>query len=125
MKYIISDSNPLFIITNTIECQNLKNIIKNNPEINLIHLNDIFTTSNQNASEIMRLGQSFDANENACVLYTSGSTGQPKGVVLSNFTIMNRLNWQWDEFCLDDFDMGAFKTSLDFVCIFITLFFVI
>lgn len=116
MKYIINDSKPSVIITNTTECQNLKNII-NDQSIQLFHLNDILLETKSNASEIERLGPAFNARDNACVLYTSGSTGLPKGVMLSNFTIMNRINWQWDEFILDDFDLGAFKTSLNFVSI--------
>lgn len=113
MKYIINDSKPLFIVTNSIDCNNLKNIIKDSNNISLIHLNDILQSDSSNEIKYLK---PFDSSFNACVLYTSGSTGQPKGVMLSNLTIMNRINWQWDEFNLDDSDIGAFKTSLNFVC---------
>lgn len=114
MKYIVNDSKPLFIITNTTTCNNLKNIIKDNTNINLIYLSDILQSS-EHDTQIKYLKEKFNSRDNACVLYTSGSTGQPKGVMLSNLTIMNRIQWQWDEFVLDESDVGAFKTSLNFV----------
>ena len=49
----------------------------------------------------------------AAVLYTSGSTGIPKGVRLEHRTILHRLNWQWRVFPYDDEEGPAcFKTAL-------------
>ncbi|XP_015187502.1 PREDICTED: tyrocidine synthase 3 [Polistes dominula] len=52
----------------------------------------------------------------AIVLYTSGSTGIPKGVLLRHSTILNRLNWQWRELPYStDENRCIFKTALTFV----------
>ncbi|KYM95748.1 PREDICTED: mycosubtilin synthase subunit C-like [Cyphomyrmex costatus] len=56
-----------------------------------------------------------DSNELAIVLYTSGSSGVPKGVLISHATVLNRLQWQWSEFpYTDDEKRCVFKTSLTF-----------
>uniref|UniRef100_A0A182S6R2 AMP-dependent synthetase/ligase domain-containing protein n=1 Tax=Anopheles maculatus TaxID=74869 RepID=A0A182S6R2_9DIPT len=50
------------------------------------------------------------------VLYTSGSTGVPKGVRLNHETILNRLQWQWSRFPYTATErIGVFKTALTFV----------
>ncbi|CAD1473045.1 unnamed protein product [Heterotrigona itama] len=52
----------------------------------------------------------------AIVLYTSGSTGTPKGVLLPHATVLNRLQWQWQELpYAKDEEHCIFKTSLTFV----------
>uniref|UniRef100_A0A182JJ91 AMP-dependent synthetase/ligase domain-containing protein n=1 Tax=Anopheles atroparvus TaxID=41427 RepID=A0A182JJ91_ANOAO len=52
----------------------------------------------------------------ALVLYTSGSTGVPKGVRLNHETILNRLQWQWNRFPYSATErVGVFKTALTFV----------
>ncbi|KAG7189638.1 hypothetical protein KM043_017318 [Ampulex compressa] len=57
-----------------------------------------------------------DPKQLAIVLYTSGSTGIPKGVLLPHATVLNRLRWQWRELPFaEDEDRCIFKTSLTFV----------
>lgn len=51
----------------------------------------------------------------AAVLYTSGSTGIPKGVRLEHRTILNRLKWQWRTFPFGSHEVCCFKTALTFV----------
>ncbi|KAJ9597801.1 hypothetical protein L9F63_011343, partial [Diploptera punctata] len=52
----------------------------------------------------------------AIVLYTSGSTGVPKGVRLPHRAILNRLRWQWSTFPYSAGEqVCCFKTALTFV----------
>jgi acyl-coenzyme A synthetase/AMP-(fatty) acid ligase len=116
MEYILNDSKPLCIVTNVRNNSKLMKIIENT-NVELISLSDIFKDdSNKNLKEFQSI-KPFSENDLACVLYTSGSTGLPKGVCLAHFSIMNRINWQWDEFEINsqNKDIGAFKTSLNFV----------
>lgn len=50
------------------------------------------------------------------VLYTSGSTGIPKGCRLRHCIVQNRLEWQWKRFPYSETEIyGIFKTALTFV----------
>ncbi|XP_045106060.1 uncharacterized protein LOC123501339 [Portunus trituberculatus] len=51
----------------------------------------------------------------ACVLYTSGSSGDPKGVRLTVENIMNRLAWQWEALPFTEDDVCLMSKSLTFV----------
>lgn len=52
----------------------------------------------------------------ALVLYTSGSTGVPKGVRLPHNVVLNRLRWQWRQFPFGEEEaLCVFKTALTFV----------
>ena len=50
-----------------------------------------------------------------CVIYTSGSSGKPKGVKLAHEGIVNRLNWMWDKYPFAKDEVSAIKTSIGFV----------
>ncbi|WP_353507209.1 amino acid adenylation domain-containing protein [Gordonia sp. ABSL1-1] len=50
----------------------------------------------------------------AYTLFTSGSTGVPKGVTVSHAAIANRLAWMQDDYRLDDHDVVLQKTPVTF-----------
>ncbi|CAL8104235.1 unnamed protein product [Orchesella dallaii] len=62
-----------------------------------------------------RNGGGLGGEETAVVLYTSGSSGEPKGVRLSHKAVLNRLQWQWDQFPFIPTEKCVFKTALTFV----------
>ncbi|ARU88537.1 non-ribosomal peptide synthetase [Pseudomonas sp. M30-35] len=57
---------------------------------------------------------SVAANDLAYVLYTSGSTGQPKGVMNEHGALMNRLHWMQDAFPIGPNDRVLQKTPYSF-----------
>lgn len=55
------------------------------------------------------------AEDAAYVMYTSGSTGLPKGVLGTHRATVNRLTWMWREYPFQAGDICSQKTSLSFV----------
>ena len=51
----------------------------------------------------------------AYVLYTSGSTGQPKGAAVEHRQLLNRFAWMWRTYPLTANEVGCQKTSINFV----------
>lgn len=51
----------------------------------------------------------------AHVLFTSGSTGAPKGVETHHAQVLNRLRWMWRQFPFGTNESVAFKTPISFV----------
>ena len=101
-EYIINDCYPSVVfVSNDEQFKKLKNIIKNKnfikkifsfeklsdiEEDNYINVNNLFSKStdenNNSKIEITR-------KDPACIIYTSGTQGNPKGVILSHGGILN------------------------------------
>ena len=101
-EYIINDCSPSVVfVSNDEQFRKLKNIIKNKKFIKKIfsfeklsdteedyyvNVNDLFSKStdknNNSKIEIAR-------KDPACIIYTSGTQGNPKGVILSHGGILN------------------------------------
>jgi amino acid adenylation domain-containing protein len=49
------------------------------------------------------------------VVYTSGSTGEPKGVCGTHEGALNRFNWMWERYPFEDGELCAQTTTIGFV----------
>ena len=102
-EYIIDDCTPsIIIISDKIQYEKIKNIIpkKNfikkiifienleniNEELNL-KIDDIFKKDHHNNQNFSNL--KIQRKDMACIIYTSGTQGNPKGVMLSHGGILN------------------------------------
>ncbi len=65
---------------------------------------------------VERLGAESDRSMHslAYVLYTSGSTGQPKGVMIEHDALLNRIDWMQHQFALTHGDRVLQKTPYGF-----------
>jgi len=102
-EYIIDDCTPaIIIISNKTQYEKIKNIIPKkdfikkiiffenienvNEEFNL-KIHDIFKRNNHNTQNFS--GLKIQRKDMACIIYTSGTQGNPKGVMLSHGGILN------------------------------------
>ncbi|EEB17196.1 firefly luciferase, putative [Pediculus humanus corporis] len=113
IKHILDESKPVMTITDVSDVgdeftsmtkySELKNFSSNFPDNNL--------------SDVEMIKPNTSKNEYiGAVLYTSGSTGIPKGVRISHLAILNRLKWQFRTFPYSATEkICVFKTALTFV----------
>jgi len=105
-KYLIEDCKPSIIIVSNDDMHNkLKNVInhktfikkiitfdeieKKNHQEKYLHFNSINKKKLKESEKIKNL--SLKRNSPACIIYTSGTGGNPKGVILSHGGILNNL----------------------------------
>jgi non-ribosomal peptide synthetase component F len=107
--HILADSTPMFVIAEAEVLQAHAPVL-------------IFSELQREASELSDepipeehvLQSELDNTERiAAVLYTSGSTGSPKGVRLPHRAVLNRLRWQWRTFPFtEDEQVCVFKVTI-------------
>ncbi|MDB9719097.1 long-chain fatty acid--CoA ligase [Candidatus Pelagibacter sp.] len=102
-EYIINNCTPkIIIVSNKTQYEKIKNIIKNkkfikkiisfesieniNKEFNLM-IQDIFKRKKSMEKNLLDL--KINRTDIACIIYTSGTQGNPKGVILSHGGILN------------------------------------
>jgi len=100
-EYLINDCNPsVIIVSDEIQYNKIKNIIKNKPFIkkiisfekikdanNVVCLKNIFLKKELVEKSFSNLN--IFRKDIACIIYTSGTQGNPKGVMLSHGGILN------------------------------------
>lgn len=61
------------------------------------------------------LNYGYDEEHIANIIYTSSSTGKAKGVLIRTKSILNRLNWMWEEYPFIEADVLAMQKSVALV----------
>lgn len=70
----------------------------------------------ENCSEPATLQQVTEYDcDSMCLIYTSGSTAQPKGVYITHESVANRLLWMRDRYPLAEGEVCCHRTPLSFV----------
>ena len=81
-------------------------LIINDRELELFHSHNKYDTSN--------ICIAINPKDLMYVMYTSGSTGHPKGVMIEHTGIVNRLEWMWQQYHFTKDDVILQKTSFTF-----------
>lgn len=106
LSMIISDSVPAFILTN-------KKSEKNIPEgARKIYLDNILTAPFSYDDKNPVTG--VTSRNLAYLMYTSGSTGVPKGVMIEHHSVINKLEWMQFKHPLERTDTILLKTPVTF-----------
>ncbi|KAG8247700.1 hypothetical protein J6590_055646 [Homalodisca vitripennis] len=114
VHHILEEAKPALIITEEAEDQ-LDEVLQCH---NVVSFSTLDTIATKMAATILSDSEVLPATAQplAVVLYTSGSTGVPKGVRLPHAVVLNRLRWQWREFPFSPTEqVCVFKTTLTFV----------
>ncbi|WP_232229222.1 non-ribosomal peptide synthetase, partial [Paenibacillus zanthoxyli] len=116
IKYITRHAQLQFLLTEQLLKEQADSIAQECPSVRtLVYLDDAQPDSAQwrNCSrrDLEVVSSPLDV---MVVLYTSGSTGNPKGVVLNHRGYMNRLEWHQDTFRIQPGERVAQKTSCCF-----------
>ncbi|MCI3945700.1 non-ribosomal peptide synthetase [Pseudomonas syringae] len=109
-EYMLDDSQPVVLLTS----QALQETVSRPDVITLVMDGDTpgldrFPDTNPDAASL-----GLQATHLAYVLYTSGSTGMPKGVMNEHRGVVNRLLWARDEYQVDATDRVLQKTPYGF-----------
>lgn len=107
VAFILSNCNASLVLTESA----LKNNLDRN-KYEILDINDIKEQLNDESFENLNI--KITAEHLAYVLYTSGSTGNPKGVLISQGALSNYLLWAKDYYVISDKTILPLFTSIGF-----------
>ncbi|AWX56431.1 hybrid non-ribosomal peptide synthetase/type I polyketide synthase [Brevibacillus brevis] len=109
IQYLLEDSGVRIVLSHT-------ELIDKVPAMGTtkIAVYDLEDTARYASYECTNLGIQLHPDDLAYVLYTSGSTGNPKGVLLTHGGMTNRLRWMADQYGMDEKEVVLQKTTYTF-----------
>ncbi|MCU0467731.1 MAG: amino acid adenylation domain-containing protein [Arcicella sp.] len=108
IAYILHDSETRFVLTSSSCQKNLPSDFSGEKILIDILAESIGQESSENPSI------QVSPKDIAYIIYTSGSTGNPKGVMVAHEGIVNRINWQWENYKFSAEDVILQKTTYCF-----------
>ena len=108
LEFMLEDAKPAILLT---ESKFVDKFSKYNGSVVLLD-KDWSVIRQQLGSNLVPVAL---ANNLACVIYTSASTGKPKAVLVEHQLMLNRFFWMWDKYPFKDNEVCCQKTTLSFV----------
>ncbi|XP_070532835.1 uncharacterized protein [Ptychodera flava] len=124
LSRMIETARPVCVLTEEEHNDSMMKVMRDIPTVRapqVFLINQLQSEDeNKNLFSLYRLDErdklmSNGESSTACILYTSGSTGLPKGVIISHRAILHRVSALWNSFYFTSKDVGCFKASLSFV----------
>ena len=116
VRHILQDAAPIVVITDRRTADAHAALLTEDLVHTLLidnqHIQQCLATG---VSEPPRLEPPVASADTACVVFTSGTTGHPKGVAISHRALVNRLTWGNRRLGLDETSVVLSKSGIGFV----------